>query len=562
VTPRRFPLALGVVLLSSGGCVPGTMRSSGPLTPGPNAPVVTAGSLVGQPLVQETAARAIAAGAGPLSIVATGEAAERERLGAFVDIPAGECLLGYARASRTVEDLDLAAFSEEGTPAAVDDAPDPTPTLLMCPPHPGRVYLAAVAAAGEGLVVIGAHLVPISRAPVVGKLMNAHGTRAASSRAAEAWPGLDDHIRKHHDALGGKWEVIRKVAVAVDARMPASVAFPLDSDGCTDALVVPDDDVGILEVEALDDGGRVIARGGSGAGDRALTVCSRRGSSGSLVVRPHVGQGLAAVVLARANGDVARDLDVRPELAWDAADAPLDRALARVEAALGGAGYAASQGSTAGSLPTGSTRSVPVAIGPQSACERIDVVGGAPTALVQATAWDESGKRLASAEGSSSATLFTCKREKVRLDLEALARPGPYAAVWRKEPWSDPAFMAHPVAAARMLTRMAAGGVAVLPGSPSGARAFRAEAGQEVSWSDVVPGGECLRLVAGAEGAGAGLVGRVIDAATGEEIDRAHAREAVAMRACAREGKPLPVVVSVVATAGALDVVVGERVVR
>ena len=158
-------------------------------------------------------------------------------------------MLAYARASSTVEDLDLAAFSEDGTPAAVDDAPDPHPTLLVCPPHPSRVYLAAVAASGEGLVAVGAQLVPAALSSVVGKAMNAHGTRAASTRAAEAWPGLDDHVRQHHAAIGGKWEIVRKVAIAVDARMPSVVALPLEPDGCTDALVVADDDVGALEIE-------------------------------------------------------------------------------------------------------------------------------------------------------------------------------------------------------------------------------------------------------------------------------------------------------------------------
>jgi hypothetical protein len=526
------------------------------------APTVVAGALDGRLLLQEPSARATEAGAGPVSIVATGELAERERTGAFVDIPDTACLLAYGRASTSVEDLDLAAFSEEGTPTAVDDAPDPHPTLLLCPPHPARVYLAAVAASGEGLVAVGAQLVPLALAPAVGKVMNAHGTRAASTRAAEAWPGLDDHVRKHHDAIGGKWEVLRKVAIAVDARMPATVAFPMETDGCTDALIVPDDDVGALEIEALDDGGRTVARGSTGARDRAVTVCSPVGWNGTLSVRPHVGQGLVAVVLSRGRGDTAKDLAERPEIAWVAAVGSVDRVRAAREVALRASGYGPATGSVTGALIVGSVRSVAATLGRARGCARIDVVGAAPTALVGASAWDESGRRLASAEGSSSATLFTCARERVRLDLDAHARPGPYVATWRPEPWADPAFDAHPIAAGRMLTRMARGEPPMLEGRAASARGFSADAGHEASWSEAIPAGECLRVVAAADGEGMGLVGRVVDATNGDEIDRGHAAVSVALRACAPEGGPRPVIVSIVATAGKLDVVVGERLVR
>jgi hypothetical protein len=208
--------------------------------------------------------------------------------------------------------------------------------------------------------------------------------------------------------------------------------------------------------------------------------------------------------------------------------------------------------------------SLPLTVLAAQTCLRLDVIGGAPTALLAATAWDDAGKLLSSAEGSSSATLFTCTRSKLRLDLEARARPGPYAVLWHAERWTDPAFAVHPVAAGRMLTRMVAGSspVSLLEGVPAGARAFHAEAGQEVSWSEVVPAGQCMRIVAGSEGEGAGLIGRVVDAASGDELDRGHAAESVALRACATEGTLRAVRVSVRVTGGQLDVVVGERLMR
>jgi hypothetical protein len=555
---RRAVLAASVGLAACRGA-PARVVAPSPVAA--TAPIVIAGAPDGPELLRAAQARAIEAGAGPLSVVAAGEASERERLGAFVEIPEGICLLGYARAGSSVDDLDLAAFTDDGTPVAVDDAPDAHPTLLLCPPHPSRVYLAAVVASGEGLVAVGAELVPVALAAAVGKAMDAHGTRAASSRAAEAWPGLDDHVRRHHDAIGGTWEVFRKVAVAVDARAAADVALPLEPDGCTDALVVPDDDVGGLEVEALDERGRLVARGAAGERDRALTVCAPAGFSGTLSVRPHVGTGLVAVVLSRARADVAKGLATSPDIAWAAATEPVDRARAGLDADLRRAGYGAAAGTAMGKLVLGSSRSLPVALGKPGAeaCARLDVLGGAPTALLSASAWDDGGRLLSFAEGAKGVTLFACGGGGLRVDVEAHARPGPFALVWRPEPWTDGAFAAHPVAAARMLTRAAWG--PVLAGANGSVRAFHVDAGHEVGWTETIPAGTCARVVAGAEGDGAGLVLRAFDVADGDELDRGHASSAVAVRACA-EGSPRPVRVSLAVTGGKLDVVVGERLVR
>jgi hypothetical protein len=521
-------------------------------------PVVTETKLDGHALLTESAARAIAAGAGPVAVVASSEAVERERLGAFVEVPTDVCLLAYARASTSVEDLDLAAFNDEGNPLAVDDAPDPHPTVLVCPPHPSRVYLAAVAASGEGLVVVGAQLVPVGRAGEVGTAMNARGTRAPSNRAADAWPGLDDHINRHHETIGGKWEVFRKVAVTLDSRVPSTLGFPLEAGACTDALVVPDEDVAIVEVEAQDEQGRVLARGSLGTRDRTLTVCSPFAVNGTLTVRPHIGQGLAAVILSRGSGDLAKGLAVAPDLVWSAATLPIDQAGAKREADLHQAGYSGLSSSYRGTLGLGSVRSVKVDL-PGRACSRVDVVGGAPAALLSADAWTEQGELVSSAEGASLVTLFACAGGPLRLELQAHGRPGPFQALVRPETWIDPAFALHPVAAARMLTRMAAGPAQLFQGSPVASHAFAMDGGHETSWNEVIPAGKCLHVVAGAAGAGAGLVGRLSDAGTGEEIDRAHAALTIALEACAPETALRTVRVSVRVMAGRLDVVVGSR---
>ena len=223
----------------------------------PGAPRVVPGSLEAGRLLGDLPARASKLGAGPLAIVAAAPMSEGERLGAFVEIPKDVCLLAYGRASPSLEDIDLAAFADEGNPVAVDEGPDPRPTVLLCPPHPDRVYVAAHAAAGEGLCVIGAQLVPRERALEVGRTL---GARGGATRSAEVWPGLEDQIRGHRAAIGGTWEEQRRVAVPVDSRAVSAVAFGVDEGGCTDAIVVPDTDVSLLDVDVVDADGRLVAR--------------------------------------------------------------------------------------------------------------------------------------------------------------------------------------------------------------------------------------------------------------------------------------------------------------
>src|SRR6185437_11298992 len=96
---------------------------------------------------------------------------------------------------------------------AVDEAPDPRPAILLCPPHAPRVYVAAHVANGEGLVGVAAHLVPRDRAADVGRALSAHSAFGGGPRPADGFGGLDDRVRAHRAALGGTWEEFRKVAV-------------------------------------------------------------------------------------------------------------------------------------------------------------------------------------------------------------------------------------------------------------------------------------------------------------------------------------------------------------
>lgn len=544
------------LLLLLVGCAPRARPATPASTGAREAPKVTVGPLEARPLLADLPARAGKLGAGPVAIVASGPMAEGERVGAFVEIPKDVCLLAYARASASLEDIDLAAFGEEGNPVAVDEGPDPKPTLLVCPPHPDRVYVAAHAAAGEGLCVIAAQLVPRERAEAVGKAAGAHG---ASPKSPETWPGLDEQVKNHRRALGGTWEEQRRVAVAVDARAPSSVGFPIEEGGCTDALVVPDDDVSVLDVDVLDGEGRIVARAKDTTATRSVTVCAQGASTGSLQIRPHVGRGLVAVVVARAKGEAARELRVRPDVAWSIGGQPLEAARAARDRALVAAGYGNASAQT-GQLQLGRRVTVPVDLG-GGPCTRVDVVGGAPLALVDGALWDDAQNLLGSGDGPDGATLFACGKGKARLDLGTRGRPGPYAVLTRAERWKDAAFAAHPLAASRLLAR-AIGPLAPVKddGKPAAVRTVTLEASKRFVQDASIPAGQCLHVHAGVEGEGTGLDLRLHDAPSGEELDRSHGQVSASVRACAPSGSARAVRIEARASSGKLDALIAERV--
>jgi len=556
-TLRACAVALLTTALAACASRPPTPLAPPPPTP-LGAPRVIVGILQAAPLLGDLPARASRLGAGPLAIVASGPMSEGERLGAFVEIPADACLLAYGRASGSLEDIDLAAFAEEGNPVAVDEGPDPKPTLLLCPPHPSRVYVAAHAASGEGLCVVAAQLVPKDRAPEIGRAVGARGSASGPPRSPEAWPGLDEVVRQHRLVVGGTWDEQRRVAIAVDARAVSATAFVVEEGGCSDALVVPDDDVAVVDVDVLDGEGRLIGRAKDGGPARSVTVCSPVALSGSIQVRPHVGRGLVAVVVAKTKAGGARELLARPEVAWVAPAQPLDTTRAARNAQLAKAGYAPPTSSLAGQLQLGRRATLPVDLAGAPGCTRIDVVAGAPLALVEAAVWDDSGALLASNDGAGDATLFACGKGKARVDLGTRGRPGPYAVLTRVERWKDPAFTAHPLAASRMLGRAVTGPQSVLEGTAGAVRHAVLDASHQLVQTASIAAGQCLRIAVGVEGEGTGLETRIFDAVTGEELDRSHGQNAAAVRACAA-GATRSVRFEARATAGKLDAIIGER---
>jgi hypothetical protein len=507
----------------------------------------------------DIAARAKKHGASPLSVVAAGPAIEGERTGAFVEIADGTCLLAYARASGSIEDIDVSALSDEGNALAVDERPDPRPTIILCPPHPPRVFLAVHVVSGEGLVALGAHAVPRERAAEVARTLGAKGViQGAEVRRPEVWPGLDDRVRAHRSALGGRWEDARKVAVAVDARAPSVVGLSVDADQCLDVFIVPDEDVALLDVEARDGEGRVVARARENGRDRMLVLCSQIALSGSLSIRPHVGSGVAAVVVGRARSDIVKELTAPAEVAWTSAASTSEQARAQRATSLSKAGYGASLSSASGNAAMG--KRTTVALDVTTPCSRIDISGGAPLALLDARAWDDSANLVGRTEGVTGAVLFACGKKKVQLEVEARGRPGPFAVEVRKETWEHPSFAAAPLAASRMLARFVDGPPWVAPGTAWGTRLDVVDAARRVFWEENVPADRCALVATGAEGEGTGIELRAIEVGSDDEIDRSHGESSAKVSACASSAGPRRVRVELMVTSGKLTLVTGVRI--
>jgi hypothetical protein len=557
----RTALSLLAVVIPAGlslGCRTSS-RLAEPSAPvrGLDAPRVIEAPLEARPLLLDVPSRAMLSGAGPLAIVASGAVVEGERVGAFVEVPAEACLLAYARASASLEDIDIAVFTEEGIPIALDESPDPKPTVLVCPPHPDRLYVALHASTGEGLAVIAAHLVPQAAADAVSNTVGAKGT---VKRAAEAWPGLDALVRTHRAQLGGSWREMRRIAVPGDPRVPSAVSLSIGDGECVDALIVPDEEVSAVEAELVDASGRMLARAKDPSHVRTLTVCTKSAVTGALQIRPHAGRGPIAIVLSRALEAEARELSARPEMVWISANRSLNDAETQRNQELKARGYATSSLLREGSLAQGQRRSVPLEL-PRvghGACARIDVLAGEPLAAVEANLWSPSGDLRAANTDTDGAVLFGCGGGSMRLDLGTRGRAGPFRVLVRPEPWTDASFSRFPLAASRMLERLALGPSHLFEGEAKRVRYAKIVADRRDTFETKLEPGACLVVGLGVEGQGTGLELRVFDATSNDELDRAHGHRAAFVRACAGpEGRVLRIETR--ATSGVLDGVFGER---
>ena len=457
VAPSRLRCAWFVVLAA----LASTLAACGhgpPKSPTkPAAVQVVPGQLDGRRWLSEEAALAESLGAGPLQIAVTDVAGDGDRVGGFVALPPDTCVLAYARGSRGIEDLDLYAYGDDGTTLGADEATDPAPAVVICPPHPSRAYFVVRVAAGRGIVSIGVHSVSPSVAARAGKALGARGRPGEELGRIEAWPGLDERIGAHRRAVGARWEEVRRVAIQADARAATRLSASLEGGRCLDVYVIPGEDFAQLDVTVLDSDDRVLVRAPSTGGERTAIVCSPVKLSLSIEIRPHAGQGLCAVILARSDVGAERII-AAPAYAYRVAPVA-DLAIERAERAkaLSALGYEPPINVGRGTADVGRRLSFPVQF--PDGCVRFEVVGGRPLSGVTAEAWDAASNLVASGSAGDSVALFVCGGAgKGRIDVEAQNRPGPFLVEMRKERASSPLLVAHPLAASRLLGALGASG--------------------------------------------------------------------------------------------------------
>ncbi len=521
--------AVTAALLSA--CTP---RPCPPAATSPGEFVAVETRLDGLRWLGPAAQRARQAGAGQLQILAAEAAAPGDRLEHMLSVPDEACALLLARVSESVQDVDLFAYGEDGQVWGADEAPDKTPGLLVCPPHPRRLYVVARVAAGHGLVALGALEVPAASAARVAAALNlGHGATRDANRF-EAWPGLDEKLQARRRQLGASWQDLRRVAVPVAPSVPTVVSANVEANHCIDVLVIPSEEVAHLDVSVMDGEGRIFGRAGAAGSDRALLLCSATATPVTIEIRPHSGEGLAAVVLSRSVEEGIEQFDGRTLVHDLAPTLPLADVQREHTARLARAGYGPGKVVGRGELAIGRRRSVTVSL--PAGCHRLDVLGGHPVRGLETWLWAPSGRLVAHDRATATTRLFSCgPRGTYRLDAEALALPGPFLVELREEAGAPKLLESHPLAAGRLLHRMTSRGVISRGGQVGAARSFSLGPVEVQRMEYRVPVGRCvdftLALGAGARGAEI----RLVEANGGEELALSRGHHSTSARACALE---------------------------
>lgn len=519
--------AVGFVLAALCGSLTACQRAPVASGPQPAAPGVLRKSA--RPLDPRRIRGAEGMGNSILLAVEAGIAGDR--ISALLEVPKQECAVVIARGSSSVEDLDLLAYGEDGAPLGSDEATDREPSLLICPPHPGRVLIAARIAQGHGIVAVGSERVLPALATKAAQRYRVKPREGGDAERLKAWPGLDELVVRERERVGGKFQDLRRVAVALDASVATTLPASVDAGRCVHALFVPSEDVSHLDVAALDDRGRLLGRAVGSGRQRSLVVCSPTPSEISFEIRPHAGRGLAVVALSASvpGSESAIEGEVIRRDVFPTGDAKAQLIL--LDARLKKLGYPASKAGPKLDLQLGRRSSVALDLGP--GCTRIDVVGSSPVRGVSARLWSDGGELRAADSGGAAATLFGCGAGKVRVDASAVIAPGPVTITTQREPDAPAELVRAPLAGGRLVARMLARGVLKRADAIGKVTELSLSAEQLTKLPFMVPLDRCLDIDVAISGNSPGLELRALDADSGVELDSAVGEEAASVRLCA-----------------------------
>ncbi len=482
-----------------------------------------------------------------------------DRVSGLLRVPKASCVLLLARASDNVDDINLFVYGDDGTLFGSDERPDKTPTLLVCPPHPSRLYAVARVASGHGLVAIGAQQVDEKDAPRVGKLLAARGYQGAGAPRLDTWPGLDRAVEEHRRAIGSSWQEVRRVAAPLDSSIATRLSSVVGPDRCLDVLVLPSEDVSHLDVAALDADGRILGRAVAHGRERFMVVCSHDKSPLTVEIRPQAGRGLAAVVMSESKEPSGRGLDGRVAVLDLAPVGDLKETRDKVGAYLESHGYQNAKSVGQGTLAIGRRESVDIDL--SEGCARIDVMVGRPARGLEAWLWSTKDELVAHQRGSAQATLFACgKKGRARLDLEGLTRGGPFAVELRRESEAPSALIDHPLAAGRLLARMLSRGVIQRASQVTAANLVALSSSRREQMNVTVPVGRCVEVTLALGEGASGAEVRLMDRQSEREIELSRGTDSAAARGCALDtGKSLEIRAELRVTSGATDALSATR---
>ena len=473
-----------------------------------------------------------AASLGSSVVLAVEAGISGDRISTLLEVPKTDCVVAIARGSESIEDLDLLAYGEDGTPLGSDEAPDREPSLLVCPPHPGRILLVARVAQGHGIVAIGSERVSPALAAKAATRYAVKNRDPGDNSRLKSWPGLDALILRERARVGGKFQDLRRVALALDASVPTTLPASIDAGRCLHGLFIPSDDVSHLDVTALDDQGRILGRAVGSGRQRALVVCSPVTTEISFEIRPHAGRGLAVAALSRSLAGTESEIEgeiLRRDV-YPSGDGKSE--LKALTARLKKLGYA-SPSATASKLELGVGRRNQSLLELRAGCTRIDIIGASPLRGIDARLWSDSGQLRAAGTGGASVTLFGCGGGKLRLDTSAVLGPGTARVVTQHEADVPPELARVPLAGGRLISRMAARGVLQRPSAIGKVTELSLSAEQLTTFPVMVPLDRCLDVDVGIEGPAAGVELRAVEADTDVELDSTVGEAAASVRLCA-----------------------------
>jgi hypothetical protein len=348
----------------------------------------------------------------------------------------------------------------------------------------------------------------------------------------EAWPGLDEKVNQHRRVVGARWEEIRRVAVQADARAPTRISASLEGGRCLDVYVVASEDFGQLDVSVLDSDDRVLVRAPAIGRDRTAIVCAPIQTPLSIELRPHSGQGLCAIVLARSAVGAEPEIAGPVYVSRVGPDAELPAERSQRSKSLRALGYG--EPTTVGTGTADVGRRLSFAVNLPEGCARLDVVAGRPLTGITADVWDGASNLLASGSAGDGPTLFACgKAGRGRIDVEALSRPGPFAVELRRERTSSPSLVAHPLAAGRVLGALNGQAEPITAAVAADAKVLALEPTTLKTFDFSLSDGRCGDVVVALDAGGAGVDMRLIEGQNGDEYSLARGRVLAQSRVCA-----------------------------